>query len=183
MEIYPEFLDLTVPERITGAPKMNDLLDRHKNYLRGRLVRAAYSIAKTARAQGLKALPLSGEGPSVDSRFLKGVISFKEAAQAAGLGEIGMSGLFITREYGPRVLLNLCLTGAELESTPGKDTQACRYCNICVFKCPARAIGYPKRDEGEKCAVNVFACSQYVVSAGGCSECMRVCPVASPRYE
>ena len=182
MEIYAEFLDLTTPERITGAPKMNDMLEKHKDHLRGQLRRAAYSIARASREAGLKALPLPGDGPSVDTRFLKGIISYKHAAEAAGLGQIGMSGLLITRECGPRVLLNLCLTEAELTSTAREDTEACQYCNVCVLKCPAKAIGYPKRDEGEKCVINKFACSQYVVNAEGCSECMRVCPVASPKY-
>ncbi len=182
MEIWPEFLDLSVPRRTAGAPKMNDLLDRHKDYLRGRLVRAAYDIAKESRKQGLKALPMPGEGPSVDNRFLKAIVSYKEAARAAGLGDLAMSGLLVTQKYGPRVLLNICLTEAELASTARDDAAACRYCNICVFKCPANAIGYPKRDTGEKYVINAFACSQYVTSAGGCSECMRVCPVASPKY-
>ncbi len=182
MEIWPEFLDLTVPHRMAGAPKMNDLLDRHKNYLRGRLIRAAYDVAKESRKQGFKALPMPGEGPSVDNRFLKAIISYKEAARLAGLGDLGMSGLLVTQQYGPRVLLNICLTEADLASTARDEAAACRYCNICVFKCPARAVGYPKRDAGEKYAVNAFACSQYVTSAGGCSECMRVCPVASPKY-
>lgn len=182
MEIWPEFLDLTVPQRTAGAPKMNDLLDRHKNYLRGRLVRAAYDIAKESRKQGFKSLPMPGEGPSVDNRFLKAIISYKEAARAAGLGDLGMSGLLVTQQYGPRVLLNICLTEAHLVSTARDDAAACRYCNICVFKCPAHAVGYPNRDSGEKYAVNAFACAQYVESAGGCSECMRVCPVASPKY-
>jgi epoxyqueuosine reductase len=181
-EVFTEFLDLTRPERIAGAPKMNDLLERHVNYLRGRLTRASYLVARASHAAGFQALPLPGEGPSVDARFLKAVIPYKQAAEAAGLGEIGMSGLLVTPEYGPRVQLALCLTEAELDSTARGDAGGCRYCNICVFKCPSRAIGYPDRDRGEKCAVNRFACAQYVTSAGGCSECMRVCPVASPKY-
>jgi epoxyqueuosine reductase QueG len=182
-EVYPEFLDLTKPERIAGAARMNDLLERHVDYLRGRLTRASYAVARAARAAGFKALPLPGGGPSVDSRFLTAVIPYKAAAEAAGLGEIGMSGLLVTREYGPRVQLAVCLTEAALISTARDDARGCRYCNVCVFRCPAGAIGYPDRSKDERCAVNRFACAQYVTSAGGCSECLRVCPVASPKYE
>jgi len=181
-EVFTEFLDLTKPERIAGAPKMNDLLERHVNYLRGRLTRASYHVANASHAVGLRALPLPGEGPSVDARFLRAVLPYKGAAEAAGLGEIGMSGLLVTPEYGPRLQLAVCLTEAELASTAREDARGCRYCNICVFRCPSKAIGYPDRDKGERCAINRFACAQYVTSAGGCSECMRVCPVASPKY-
>lgn len=179
--IYPEFLDLTSPEIVMGAPNMNNMLTKHKDYLRGKLTRASYDIAKASHQAELKALPLPGEGPAVDGRFLEAVISYKHTAEAAGVGNIGMSSLLITEKYGPRVLLNLCLTEAALKSTAGKAQKNCRYCNICVLKCPAKALGRPKA--GEAYALNKFACRTYVEASGGCSECMRVCPVASPRYE
>ena len=182
MEIYAEFLDLTVTTRTAGAPAMNDMLVKHQDFLRSRLTRAAYILARASRAQGKTALPLSAEGPSVDRRFLRSIIPFKEAAAAAGLGEVGMSSLLLTPEYGPRVLLNLCLTEAKLSSTKKENSRVCRYCNVCVFRCPAKALGYPRRDKGEKFVINRFACQQYVTGAGGCSECMRVCPIASPKY-
>ena len=181
MEVYPEFLDLTSAERVTGTANFNDLLTRHVEYLRGRMMRAVYDIAKASHKAGLKALPLPGLGPAVDRRFLEAVISYKHAAEAAGLGNIGMSSLLVTEKYGPRVQLALCLTEASLKSTASKPQSNCRYCNICVGKCPAHAIDRPK--DGEAYAINKFACQTYVDASGGCSECMRVCPVASPKYE
>jgi len=180
MAVFPEFLDLTSPERTTGTANLNELLTRHNEYLRGRLLRAAYDIANTSHRAGLKALPLPGQGPAVDGRFLEAVISYKDAAAAAGLGSIGMSSLLVTEKYGPRVQLAVCLTEAALESTAGKPREYCRSCNICVFKCPAKALAIPKK--GESYIFNKFACRTYVEASGGCSECMRVCPVASPRY-
>jgi epoxyqueuosine reductase len=181
MEIFPEFLDLASPEMVMGAPNMNNMLTRHKDYLRGRLTKASYDVAKASHQAGLKALPLPGDGPSVDGRSLEAVISYKHAAEAAGLGNIGMSSLLVTERYGPRVLLNLCLTEAVIKSTAGDIQKNCRYCNVCVVKCPAKALARPKA--GEVYALNKFACRTYVEASGGCSECMRVCPVASPRYE
>jgi epoxyqueuosine reductase QueG len=180
MGIYSEFLDLTSPERVMGTPNFNELLTRHNEYLRGRLLRAAYDVAAASHRAGLKALPLPGQGPAVDGRFLKSVISYKHVAEAAGLGNIGMSSLLVTEKYGPRVQLTLCLTEATLKSTAGKFQKNCRYCNICVLKCPAKALEIPK--PGEVYKLNKFACRTYVEASGGCSECMRVCPVASPRY-
>jgi epoxyqueuosine reductase len=181
MEIYPEFLDLTSPERTMGTANLNDLYRRHTEILGGRLTGTSYEIARVSRQAGLKALPLPGRGPSVDGRFLEAVISYKHAGAAAGLGSIGMNSLLVTDKYGPRVQLSLCLTKAVLESTAHETRDYCRSCNICVLKCPAHALEIPKK--GETYIINRFACRTYLEGAGGCSECMRACPVASPRYE
>ncbi len=181
MEIYPEFLELTSPERTMGSANLNDLYRRHTDILAGRLTGAVYNIARESRKAGLKAMPLPAEGPCVDGRFLEAIISYKHAAEAAGLGKIGMSSLLVTPQFGPRIRLALCLTEASLKSTANGDPGACRYCNVCIAKCPAHALGRPEK--GEPYAFNRFACRTYVDAAGGCSECVRVCPVASPRYE
>lgn len=181
MEVYPEFLELTSPERTMGSANLNDLYRRHTDILAGRLTGAVYNVARESRKAGLKAMPLPAEGPCVDGRFLEAIISYKHAAEAAGLGKIGMSSLLVTHQYGPRVRLALCLTEASLESTAKDEPGACRYCNICVAKCPAHALGRPKK--GEPYEINKFACRTYIDASGGCSECVRVCPVASPRYE
>jgi len=181
MEIYPEFLNLTSPERVMGTANFNELYRRHTDILGGRLTGAAYDITRVSRRAGLKALPLPGQGPAVDGRFLEAVISYKDAAVTAGLGSIGMNSLLVTEKYGPRVQLSVCLTEAALESNTGKPQKNCRFCNVCVLKCPAKALEIPKK--GESYVFNRFACRTYVEAAGGCSECMRVCPVASPRYE
>jgi epoxyqueuosine reductase QueG len=180
MEVYPEFLDFTSPERVMGTANLNDLYNRHVEYLRGRLTRAVYEIAQASRKSGRKALPLPAQGPAVDGRFLKAVISYKHAAESAGLGRIGMSSLLVTQEFGPRVNLAVCLTEASMKSTADESLKTCRYCNVCIGKCPAHALDWPKN--GEPYIINKFACRTYIDAAGGCSECMRVCPVASPRY-
>ena len=181
MEIWPEFLDLTSPERIAGTSNLNDFYNRHVDYLRGRLTRAVYDVAHASHKAGLKALPLAAQGPAVDGRFLESIISYKHAAEAAGLGRIGMSSLLVTEKFGPRVNLTICLTEAALQPDAVIDEQICRYCNVCVGKCPAHALERPKN--GEIYVINKFACRTYTDAAGGCSECMRVCPIASPRYD
>ncbi len=181
-EIYAEFLDLTAASRLAERPDLYDLLAQHKDYLRRRLTETAYKIARAAHTAGLEALPLAAAGLSADGE-LTSVIGFQAAAEAAGLGEAGMSGLLVTREYGPRVMLNVCLTEAALDSTAREDAGGCRYCNVCVFRCPVKAIGYPDRKNGERYALDRDVCAAYVASAGGCTECMRVCPVASPKYD
>lgn len=180
MEVYPEILDLTSPEQTMGAASLNEIRNNHVDYIRGKMNLAVNAIGRTSRRAGLKAIPLPARGPAVDARFLEAVISYKHAAEAAGIGHIGMSSLVVTPKYGPRVNLAMCLTEAVLESSPVEEKGICRYCNICVSKCPSKALGWPKDDE--RYVINKFACMTYNNAAGGCGECMKQCPVASPKY-
>ena len=179
MEIYPEFLELTSSEKVTGAANLYDLYNHHIDFLTGRLNKATYDIAMASRQSGLKALPLPSRHTPTDRRTLQSIISYKHAAEAAGLGRIGMSSLLVTHRFGPRVRLALCLTEASLQSTAKDDSHACRFCNICVFKCPAHALDLPSNNEPY--IINKFACQAYISASGGCSECIRQCTVASPQ--
>ncbi len=174
MEIYPEFLDRVRPQRVTGAITMNDLLERHMEYLGSRLNAASYTIARTSHKHGLKAMPLPAYGTPSDTRFLSGAISLKHAAVAAGLGMIGHSGLFVSPQFGPRVRLAACITEAELEQTAPPQMETRENCVVCIKGCPAHAISEP--EPGQPYLVDRFACSVYRNAAGGCSECMRLCP-------
>jgi len=176
MEIYPEILDLTSSERVMGVASTNDLLVRHADFLSGRLTKASYDAAKASHSFGLKALPLPAAGCPVDTRFLEAVFSYKHAGQAAGLGKIGWHSLLITSGFGPRVRLSCCLTEAALEPTNTTDVFIeCDNCGICLDNCPARALAKPQA--GEQYAINKFACSSFLAASGGCSSCMRICPI------
>jgi epoxyqueuosine reductase QueG len=175
MEVYPEVLNLISPGRLTGAASMNDLLDRHAEFLSGRITKATYDFAKASRKAGFKALPLPSAGCPMDTRFLDAIFSYKHAGEAAGLGKIGWSSLLVTPEFGARVRLGICLTEAELEPTPVKTMELdCADCGDCIKTCPAGALSKPRK--GEPYAINKYACSAFRVSGGGCSECLRVCP-------
>ena len=175
MEIYPEILDHARVGREMGVASLNELMDRNAEFLSGRLTKAAYDVAKTFRNTGLKSLPLPAAGCPLDARFMEAIFSYKHAAQAAGLGKIGWSSLLITPRFGPRVRIACCLTEAELEPKIADMTIDCETCRICVDKCPARALAKP--EPGETYAINKFACSSFRSASGGCSECMRLCPL------
>lgn len=177
MEIFPEVLNQTSPERITGHVSMNDLYTVHLDYLNSRLTKAAYDIAHACRSNGMKALPLSARGCPTDTRFLEAVLSYKHAAQAAGLGYIGRNSLLLTHDFGPRVRLSCCLTEAQFKPLEKKAiTNMCTDCSICITGCPAGALQMP--DEEEAYSINKFACASFRSAAGGCPECMRLCPAA-----
>ncbi|MFC1933198.1 hypothetical protein ACFLXU_06220 [Chloroflexota bacterium] len=180
MEIFPEILNHTRPERTMGEASLNDLMDSNTDFLNGRLTEAAYDVARASRNMGFKALPLPALGCPFDARFLDSVFSYKHAAQAAGLGYLGRSSLLLTPNFGPRVRLSCCLTEALLEPTVKADmVNVCQHCKACINGCPSGAIIMPEGEEPYM--INKFACSTYRSAAGGCSECMRVCPAADKR--
>ena len=174
MEVYREILGLAKPGRTMGAAPLSDLLDRHNDFINGRLTKAAYDVARASHKIGLKALPLPAAGCPLDTRFLDSIFSYKHAGQAAGLGYIGRSSLLITPDYGPRVRLSCCLTEAVLVADAKAGEDACDGCDVCIRGCPAGALSAPQSDGPY--AINKFACSAFRNASGGCSECARLCP-------
>jgi len=77
-------------------------------------------------------------------------IPMKICAFAAGLGEIGYSGMFLTPEFGPRQMFSCIITDAQLEPDPLFSGKLCDNCMLCVKECPAHAIS-----EKEKVKINV----------------------------
>lgn len=65
---------------------------------------------------------------------------FDYAAVAAGLGEIGMCGLFLSPEYGSRQRFQMILTDAPIEPTPIFTGRICDGCGVCAESCPLGAI-------------------------------------------
>ncbi len=177
MEIFPEILSQTRPERTTGQVSMNDMYTTHLAYINSRLTKAAYDIAHACRSNDMKAFPLPAIGCPTDTRFLQAAFSYKSAALAVGLGYIGRNCLLLTHDFGPRVRLSCCLTEARFKPLEKKTiTNICTDCNICIKGCPAGALQMPE-DEAPF-SINRFACASFRYAAGGCAECMRLCPAA-----
>ena len=73
--------------------------------------------------------------------FFTADISHLHAAAAAGLSQIGWSGLSITPEYGPRIRFATVVTDALLVPTPLYDkSKLCDMCMDCVKHCPSAAM-------------------------------------------
>lgn len=110
--------------------------------------------------RGFRSVPVPSYFPMAmteETKGLLGDISLKRAGMASGMGEIGVHGLLVTPEYGPRIRLAGVLT--EMPPSPGKPrentlAEYCRTCGLCIEKCPARAISH----EG----VDVNKCVKYV---------------------
>jgi len=92
----------------------------------------AYPIADFAGGEDLVA-STRGEIPSVHANARIGV--------AAGLGELGMSGLLLTPQFGPRQRVVGVVTDAPIPISPiynGPDL--CTRCGKCVETCPTHAL-------------------------------------------
>lgn len=173
-EVYSEVLAHSTPVKTMGEGALRDILAPHFDFLDGRLCAAVYAVARAARLGGFQALPLPAGGCPIDARYLHSAFSFKHAAQAAGLGIIGKSGLLITPRFGPRVRLAGLLTSAELKGGSVRRDDPCSGCQVCLASCPSRALAEPT--DGEAYSMNKFACGAFRNASGACSECMRVCP-------
>ena len=129
-----------------------------------------------------------------------GVFPHKTAAVLSGLGGVGKNGLFLHREYGPRVRLATILTDMPLTtmvdgiapSTEAEISEETKYrsicsdCNLCVRACPAMALTGKDWSEG-MARDEIFdakACSDYMNSkfkhigrGSVCGICIKVCPL------
>ena len=107
-------------------------------------------------------------------------------AQAAGLGFIGKSTLFIHRGLGTWTFLGGAVTDIDLgPRTRPLQTQLCGSCTACMDACPTQAIVRPQVVDAARCLVtwnveetedprgDAFGGSGWAV---GCDVCQEVCP-------
>ena len=116
----------------------------------GFMDRVAYRVVRLLNDSGRKAIAVASSNiwryrqfEGIPSLFAPD-LSHIHAAAAAGLGEIGWSGLLITPEFGPRCRFISIVTDAELAPTPMYDGPGlCDMCGDCIRHCPSGAM---KRD-------------------------------------
>jgi len=165
-----------------GAIAMRDLYSQTAELVNGRMDWEAYKLVKKLHRLGYSGLSIPYGGP-YDPRFLRGPLSYKHIAQAAGIGEIGWNGLLLTPEYGPRVRLTVVLTDADLylESPRPADLPCMKCRGACAKICPSKAISYPV--EGQPFSVDAHKCNSYLSGVQTCAECIRVCPAGKTRLK
>ncbi len=168
------------------------------------LNRMAYQLAKFIEDKGYRAVPIPATR-DYDMNEIRGTFSVTHAAAEAGLGEIGLSGLLLTPDNGPRMRFVSVLTTMELKSGKPLKTELCNRCLACVQNCPTQAIGedgsfdavkclsqtiiYTKQSEGEvrkqieslrKIPSTIFIARALVgrnVLPPLCGICVKVCPI------
>lgn len=118
------------------------------------LNRIGLKLARELEKAGHRASTIPPHLPIEMSRETRGVVgpvSLRHAAEAAGLGKLGLNRLFISSEFGARVRLGGVVTDADFTPDPPASESPCDGCGKCVRACPASAI----KEDGK---VDVVAC-------------------------
>lgn len=68
------------------------------------------------------------------------IIDFGKAAKACGIGEMGLNGKILNKEYGPFMRYCFIITDAPLEVDDVKDEKICDKCGACIEACPGNAV-------------------------------------------
>ncbi len=80
------------------------------------------------------------------------IIDFGKAAKACGIGEMGLSGKIINKEYGPFMRYCFIITDAPLKIDESINEKICDNCGECIKACPGNAISEHGLDTWQ-CAV------------------------------
>jgi ferredoxin len=113
------------------------------------LARTTYDVTCWIEARSFEAVPLFGyaeDGMPQGMPVAEGkpapnvIVDVDRAAAAAGLGEMGLGGFFLTPEFGPRQRFALILTDAALAPDPVREPGLCGVCGACAAACPLGAI-------------------------------------------
>jgi epoxyqueuosine reductase len=137
---------LKVPDSAIDSKHEDDLI--HANYvkiqqsLNDELMRIALRICSSLEKLGYDASPIAPDIPREETRNIwTGILSLRYLGQLAGLGEIGLSNLLLTPEWGPRVQLGAIVTDALLKPDgPIYADKICTKCQKCIEICPTRAF-------------------------------------------
>ncbi len=142
-----------------------------------------FRLARELERLGYSALPVAASQSQGKNSPYYGVTSHKTAAVLAGLGFVGKSGLFLSKDYGSKVRLATVLTDMPLESELPVIENGCGDCTVCKNACPAGAIfgELPltcgeRNFDPEKCSRYMKEHFQDIGRGSVCGVCIKVCP-------
>ena len=113
------------------------------------LAKTTYDVSIWMERHGFEAVPLFayevdkqpvGVPVAPDKPAPNVILQYRLLAQAAGLGETGLNGLFLTPEFGPRQRFALLVSDADLEADTPFKPRICDDCGACVKGCPLAAL-------------------------------------------
>ncbi|MBQ6597331.1 MAG: 4Fe-4S binding protein [Lentisphaeria bacterium] len=79
-------------------------------------------------------------------------LDFEQCALDCGLGERGLSGSILTKEFGPFQRYVFILTDAEIEPDQPFSHHLCDHCGECVQACPGHALSAEGRRDRWQCS-------------------------------
>ena len=146
------------------------------------LSRTIQAVAEFLEDAGFEALPLLGFRQA-NGDFEPDPVAY---ARAAGLGDVGRHGLFLTPEFGHRQRFGFVVTNAELEPDSVREMNLCENCDACVKACPLLEGERPREPLPFPPLPRCRVCKNGAVQTGGKVEsidrnaaaCARACVVA-----
>ncbi len=131
-----------VIEQIEDRP--TPLYFHHYRQLNFLLDRLGLEVAAILQKHGRRALPVPAS-QTTSREPMRGLLSHKKLAWAAGLGWIGRCNLLVTPQFGARTRLASVLTDALFQADAPLEAD-CGDCRECVRACPAGAINNSAAD-------------------------------------
>jgi len=171
----------SVLKTIENAPSF--VYFQHYRTANALLDQIAFRLAREIEKKGFSAMPIAASQSLGKDNPYRGVIPHKTVAVLSGLGFVGKSGLFLSKDYGSKIRLATILTNAPFESELPVIENGCGNCEICKNACPAGAIyGEKPKTNGER-NFDAEKCSKYMkehfqdIGRGSvCGVCIKVCP-------
>ena len=141
------------------------------------LALGAFKVAEFIRRKGYPVQFIAGTGTPGET-MIAPILPY---AVEAGLGQIGANGVMLTPEFGSRVRVLGLSTDAPVSHGKPADfgvNKLCEACQICVRRCPGRALSNIKVDWRGVTKYKVVAdrCLPMLRYAE-CNICTKVCPV------
>ncbi|MCK4548264.1 MAG: epoxyqueuosine reductase [Candidatus Eisenbacteria sp.] len=146
-----------------------------------RLNHIALEIDSILSGEGYRSFPVPASRREGRER-IGSIFPHRLAANLAGIGWIGKSGLLIHPDVGPRLRLVTILTDAPLEtSSPVEDR--CGSCTVCIEACPGGAIGERVDcEDWQGNRLDAAMCDRYLTEVRDrhgvrvCGLCLAACP-------
>ena len=136
-------LDHSIVDKIIEGPTLEYY--SHYRQINEDLDLLTGKISEDLNKHGIETLNIdatvsTSELDTVYFKTLRTDLSHKMVATRAGLGWIGKTDLFISKEFGPRLRLVSILLKLRVKSkSKPENISRCGNCNICVDICPAKA--------------------------------------------
>jgi epoxyqueuosine reductase len=191
-------LDYEIVDTIINGPTKEYYA--HYRKINQELKQLTIEISKDLNVNGIESLNIEPTASVSDidtkySAFLRTELSHKMVATRAGLGWIGKTDLFISKESGPRLrLVSILLKTPLIPKSKPINKSRCGKCNICVDICPAKTANgllwniTVKREEffdawkcRKQCAE--FGRTKLGEDARVCGICVAACPVGQKKVK
>jgi epoxyqueuosine reductase len=155
--------------------------------LNGTLGSVSTKVARLLEDKGYRAIPIPAAYPRINKELM-GVFSHRHAAVLAGLGEIGLSNLLITPQFGARVRLVSIITEVLLEPDQPFKKSLCRErqkeCGkACVTCCPVEAISLDGKMNKDRCLRYQEQIMPWSAVELRCGMCIGMCPIGKRSFK